>query len=244
MGFNDLLEFDETAYAARISRLPTEELMEREIEKLRQHNGAEFAIGGTIGAAFFTYGATLLVTPYHWRRLHIADRKLEMVNEELNRRGQELHKKQKRDYLIPIGCAVLVSGIGIGLEGVGDVVTNTILTHTPAGASAVEHTLGDPTTAITGLVDGVKEQVQEVAVSCHDVLNNGIFPGSHESATALASHTHWTSGHSTANMVGFHGGMVLAQDAEKEALVQASSSLAEKTAKRVEHHQGSRIKSR
>lgn len=101
MHISEVFTFKESEYRERISHYTTERLRKQEVVKTRQDFAAAASIGSGIGAAAFTFGASLTLTGYGARRMYVATKKLELIQAELLKRGIELHKLQKRDFLIP-----------------------------------------------------------------------------------------------------------------------------------------------
>ncbi|KAK3626607.1 hypothetical protein LTR56_019673 [Elasticomyces elasticus] len=119
MAIQDFFHLSEAEFADRISKLTDEELMKDDIHNCRTvHSGT---YGAAIGAieALLTAGMSLVGTAIGIRRRHVAQRRLEMIHQELMKRGLPLHKQTKRDYLIPLGIAGLSAGISAGvMDGV------------------------------------------------------------------------------------------------------------------------------
>ncbi|KAK4900518.1 hypothetical protein LTR27_002234 [Elasticomyces elasticus] len=119
MAIKDFFHLSEAEFADRISKLTDEELMKDDIHNCRTvHSGTYGAAIGAIEAPL-TAGMSLMGTAIGIRRRHVAQRRLEMIHQELMKRGLPLHKQTKRDYLIPLGIAGLSAGISAGvMDGV------------------------------------------------------------------------------------------------------------------------------
>lgn len=116
-------------------------------------------------------------------------------------------------------------GIGYGLDEVALAATNTItLGANVYGTSTMSALASHPSEFLHGAVDGIQEQGHEVALAANGISNQ-IVPGTNASAALLASHTTWVPASSTADLIGFHQGMVVAQDAEKFVATQVGSEI-------------------
>ncbi|KAI1621993.1 hypothetical protein EDD37DRAFT_611490 [Exophiala viscosa] len=172
MGFTQKLsetfDFDESEYARRISNeneYPTLKLKTHEVAKCRQHVSAGASIGGGIGAAPFTLGLSLLGSAYGARRLYIAEKKLEIIREELVRRDVSLHKFSKRDFFIPMGVSVATLGFGAGLDVFAAHATSQVATHVVAdhGSRAVSDIVQSPGGFVHSVEAGASLQLHEIA---------------------------------------------------------------------------------
>jgi hypothetical protein len=191
-------------------------LCKQEIVKTRQEYSSWWSIGGGLGGAVFTFGASLAVSAYGGRRLYVATKKLELIKAELTKRGISLHEFQKRDALIPAVAGLVGAGIGFGVDMVALGVTNAIPmgVHVPTGSSAMHEVLNNPGDALQGIAAGAQEQGKEILLAGQG-LEHGIIPGSDLSTSMLASHTVWCAAPDLSEAIGFHQGMMLAQGVEK-----------------------------
>jgi len=98
MHISEVFTFKESEYRERISHYETERLREREVVKTRQDIAAALTIGSGVASAVHTLGASLTLSGCGARRMYVANKKLELIQAELSKRGVELHKFQKRDF--------------------------------------------------------------------------------------------------------------------------------------------------
>ncbi|KAK3075001.1 hypothetical protein LTR53_002098 [Teratosphaeriaceae sp. CCFEE 6253] len=144
----------EAEFAARLATLRDDELMKLDIHNCRTtHSGA---YGAAIGAAQapVTHGVSLVGTAIGLRRVNVAQRRLEMIHQELASRGLPAHRQTKRDYLIPLGVAALSTGVvagvhalpfpgiadaaaALGVVGGAEMAEETTSTLTEAGSEGV-----------------------------------------------------------------------------------------------------------
>jgi hypothetical protein len=110
------------------------------------------SIGSGIGAAAFTSGASLALTGYGARRMYVANKKLELIQAELLKRGIELHTLQKRDVLIPAAAHLLGVVVGFGLDEIdmGDTYTNLAWRACLHWGFCYPRSLGQPTRSSAG----------------------------------------------------------------------------------------------
>ncbi|TIC99156.1 hypothetical protein CH35J_006238 [Colletotrichum higginsianum] len=225
----DFFDFDEREYAVRISTYETDQLRKQEIVKTRQIYAASGSIGAGVGGAAFTAGATLVVTGYGARRYYVANKKLQLIQQEVTNRGYSLHEFQKRDFLIPVTASMISVGLGAGLGSIAAASTNTSLMvdggFVPSDMSVVEALVTNPGDTIGGALDGAAQQSYEMVQAGLGVAA-GTLPGTDECAQVLAQNTVWVPADSASQAVGFQAGMVLAQAAEKAFVGLASNAIA------------------
>lgn len=216
MTWDDFFGCDWNEYAQRISGYTTERLVKQEVVKTRQQMAASISIGSGLGGAVFTMGGTLAISAYGARRMRVAKKKCELIQQELIKRNIKLHEFDYKDALIP-GIAGLVGmGVGFGLTDIANEATNaaTMNVITPSGSSAIQAVAANPGDAIQGLGAGFTEQVREMALAVNG-MGAGIMPGSDLSGEVLAAHTSWVALPSPASSVGVYAGMMMAQGVEK-----------------------------
>ncbi|KAF4592466.1 hypothetical protein GQ602_002765 [Ophiocordyceps camponoti-floridani] len=126
MTVGDFFSFSKAEYKTRVASYTTQRLQEQQILKTRQRISSSFSIGSGVVAAPVSGGATLAVSAYGSRRLHVARKKLRLIEEELVKRGQPLHKLQKRDVLIPVIAGIFGLGLGFGIDELGVAAAHTI----------------------------------------------------------------------------------------------------------------------
>jgi hypothetical protein len=86
MGLQDLLEFDEAAYKEKAKSMPLSELISRVNEKKNEIKGG---YGHSFWGGFFapsTGGLSLLESAYGARKVDVAEQKLKIISDELERR--------------------------------------------------------------------------------------------------------------------------------------------------------------
>jgi hypothetical protein len=215
MTIGDFFSFSADEYARRISVYDTERLRKQEVVKTRQrYAGASSIVIGAGGAAFI-FGGTLAVSAYGGRRLFVADKKLELIRQELRKRGTGLRDFHKRDVIIPLCASGVGVGLGFGLDEVAMAATNTIPMGStmPSGGSVMHEVLNNPGDVAQGVGSGLSEQAHEMAVALANTTS-GVIPGSELSNEVLATSTVWVTAPSQAEHVGYYLGMLLAQQVE------------------------------
>jgi hypothetical protein len=139
MGFDDLIDFDEAAYAQKVRQLPTAELKARETQKSRQFLAGSASLGLSLGALPATGGISLVFAATSARKMDIAKRKLEIVIAELQRRSVPLKSGlSTRDIVIPAIGGVVAMGVGTGVEG--HMGGDTVMQGDIAGGVTTEQT--------------------------------------------------------------------------------------------------------
>ena len=115
MTLKDFFHLSEEEFAERISKMTDEELMKDDIHNCRTtHSGAYAAAIGAAQAPL-TNGVSLVGTAIGLRRMNVAQRRLDMIREELIKRGLPIHRQTKRDYLIPLGMASISGAVSGGV---------------------------------------------------------------------------------------------------------------------------------
>lgn len=167
MGLDDLFEFDAAAYRAKVRTLSDDELRKRQCIKTRQHLGGAWSVGFGIGGEVFTGGLSLIGSAYGARRMSVAQQKIEIVNEEMARRGARNYEERKRDTLIPCAIGVLTAGIGFGIDDLcASATLGTLATQELAHRTTEEtarEALCHPEHFADGVKDGLALQIKEVS---------------------------------------------------------------------------------
>lgn len=118
MGINDLLSFDEDAYAKKLEAIAVSgsmnEIREREVCKIRQIWGAGTKIGMGAFLALPTMGLTAISSLVGIRQLWVACAKLEAIKAVMKKHEITPHECSLRDAIIPITTNVLTASIGFG----------------------------------------------------------------------------------------------------------------------------------
>ncbi|KAK0272299.1 hypothetical protein LTR35_012882 [Friedmanniomyces endolithicus] len=119
MTLKDFFHLSDEEFATRISTSTNEELLKDDIHNCRAiHSGMYGATLGVLEAPA-TAGVSLVGSAIGLRRRNVAKRRLEMIHQELEKRGLPAHKQTKRDFLIPLGIAGVSAGISGGvMDGV------------------------------------------------------------------------------------------------------------------------------
>ncbi|OCK73842.1 hypothetical protein K432DRAFT_447616, partial [Lepidopterella palustris CBS 459.81] len=219
MALGETLHFDEAKYKQKIRALSIPELQEREVAKHRQIVSSNYsiAVGGVVGLA--TGGVGFVGSAYGVRRSYIANKKLELLINELAQRGVELYKMKAKDYIIPLASGAAGTAVGIGIaDGLASHFTSTAATqafasHSAAvhGTNAVNAALGDPTHFAEGLKIGIEGQ-------SHEMANIGTI-GVHGASETAAMHSAALADPSiqalpTSEIIGASVGMATMQTAE------------------------------
>ncbi|KAH6684885.1 hypothetical protein F5X68DRAFT_241865 [Plectosphaerella plurivora] len=138
MAISDFFSFDEDEYRYRISSYATSHLKRQEVVKLRQCAAAGCTIGTSLVAAPATGGVSFVVTCIGARQFDVAERKLRLIQEELESRIIILHEPRVRDVLLPIILTSVVGGgAGIGVEHLVTDITTTGIDAPLARGTAV-----------------------------------------------------------------------------------------------------------
>ncbi|KAK0743520.1 hypothetical protein B0T18DRAFT_185789 [Schizothecium vesticola] len=112
MGLHDLFHFNSAAYTLKVSQLPTSDLKLREAQKFRQIcMGSGSAVGSCLMTAA-TSGLSLAFTAFAARNVHVASKKLAIIEAELTRRGVPLREVHTGDAV-----ATFVGGMAAGVVG-------------------------------------------------------------------------------------------------------------------------------
>ncbi|KAK0838674.1 hypothetical protein LTR03_011852 [Friedmanniomyces endolithicus] len=119
MTLKDFFHLSDEEFANRISTSTNEELLKDDIHNCRTtHSGMYGATLGVLEAPV-TAGVSLVGSAIGLRRRNVAKRRLQMIHQELEKRGLPAHKQTKRDFLIPLGIAGVSAGISGGvMDGV------------------------------------------------------------------------------------------------------------------------------
>lgn len=213
MAWSEILEFDSVAYAKKLKDLTPEQLLEREVKKERQKFAASAKIGGGVGLAPWTGGASLVSTGLGSRQMWIANRKLDLVHEELKSRGIDLYKPTTKDALVPLAITIGTLGIGHGISDLAVHATSEVsASAVSAGGYGLGHALVEsPGTFAHAVGSGMECQLHEV-----ETLFTG---GYHDAVTqALSDSNIWLAEGANAadpgQLIAAAHGMFLYQDME------------------------------
>lgn len=167
----DFFGLDETEYAFRISKYETARLREQEITKYRQQISAGWTIGTGLAGAIFTGGVSLGASLFGARRLNVAERKLELIEDELINRGEALHEMTKRDWMIPLAAGFVTLGVGCGVEtALQDLVPIPVSTNTLT-SKATESMTSTAVAAAQSFAAGAEGQVHATVDGMAGALN-------------------------------------------------------------------------
>ncbi|KAI8813789.1 hypothetical protein BJ742DRAFT_787479 [Cladochytrium replicatum] len=169
MGINETFQFDEEAYAEKLRNLSAEELCRMLHSKTVRMMMTSTATGSSVGAAFFTFGFSLVPGMYSARQTRILHLKRQMIKAEYQRRGLDRPKTNKKDLLI---------GGAIGLATCG----------VAAMLPAMDHMVG---TAVTAPMDHIHAAAQPAGEAIHSFgqgVANTIQTQAHNLATQFAGH--------------------------------------------------------
>ncbi|KAF7536294.1 hypothetical protein G7054_g4673 [Neopestalotiopsis clavispora] len=197
MPFTETIEFRSDTFRHEVGTYSTQQLRLIEKAATRKCLSSSFSVGSGAVAAVHTAGLTLPLTAYKARSAYVAGRKLLIVGDELQRRGEALRETTFSDVLLGIGPCVVTTAIGFdaifggatGVEGVGEVL------HLPGTES---HGLFGNTSAV---VDGFTGQGEQLV---NHVIDGT--PASQQICEALQS----------ADPAAYHAGMVQANIIEAQ----------------------------
>lgn len=145
----EILEFNAAEYAQRASSHSTSHLQEQEISKTRQSIQADSEVGvGAVGAVL-TGGLTFMHPLYASREGHVAEKKLELIQAELRRRGVKLYEPGEKDEEA-VALDMVVGDV------LGDELGGDVLGDEAAPEGALQNVAAD---MVGGLVvdEGLKE---------------------------------------------------------------------------------------
>jgi hypothetical protein len=118
----DIVEFDRDAYRAKVRGLSVAELRQRESTKTKQAMSSAATAGFTSVTGIATLpvdaGLTLASSVFSGRAADVAEYKLEIVQEELRRRGEKVKENVTTEDAVAAGVAAVVG------QEVGDDVNN------------------------------------------------------------------------------------------------------------------------
>lgn len=118
LGYNDFFGLNDEEYKAKLQEKSTEDLQKLLVIKIRIIFSSAFTIGTSIALVAFTYGGTLILTGIGTRRLIVADKKLSMIQDELDSRNVPFHELKWKDVTIPFGAALLGTFVAHGVHEV------------------------------------------------------------------------------------------------------------------------------
>jgi hypothetical protein len=130
----ELFEFDAAEYAQRAADRPTSDLQQEEIVKTRQCVKTGYKVGAGVAGAIMTGGLAIIPTLVASREGDIAEKKLNLIQAELTKRGVKLHEPDEKDENAA-GMEFLtghIVGNEIGGAAVGDSVPEAALQHVAA----------------------------------------------------------------------------------------------------------------
>lgn len=143
MGFDDLLDFDASSYAAKMRGLSTPELKAREEEKARQFLSGSCSLGIGAGALAATGGISALWMGFSARNMDVAYKKLGIIQVEFTRRGVPLkdgvNEADKKVAVVGGLTSFLVGGAvqeGLGDGGMAEGATPSFGEVAPANFAA------------------------------------------------------------------------------------------------------------
>ncbi|KAK0642661.1 hypothetical protein DIS24_g8792 [Lasiodiplodia hormozganensis] len=161
-GYGGFFGLDEEEYRKKLRKASTEDPKKQEIAKTRRQVSCGLTVGSGVGWAVFTFGASLAFSAIGGRKWRVANRKLKMIQEELQRRQEKLHKTDWKDVCIP-GTAFLVgNAVGVGLDFGIDGVYGTV---NPTPADGLQDMISQPQEAVQDFYGGVISETNHIVVS-------------------------------------------------------------------------------
>jgi hypothetical protein len=130
----ELFEFDAAEYAQRIADHPTSHLQQQETIKTRQCVKSGYKVGAGVVGAVVTGGLAAIPPLVASREGYIAEKKLNLIQAELTKRGVKLHEPDEKDEnaaAMEFWTGHIVGG-EIGGAAVGDSVPEAALQHVAA----------------------------------------------------------------------------------------------------------------
>ncbi|KAI0339461.1 hypothetical protein BDW22DRAFT_1431724 [Trametopsis cervina] len=180
MALDDLLYFDEDAYAQKISRphYPDSTLADNIHRKRRELASSGFSIGAGVALAPLTSGVSLASSAYGCRTLDIAHQKLALLEYEWRRRGYlPLRQHIGRDTILPMTLSGVVSVATLGFDmGLGAAGANAVSQAGVYGLGQVMHDAYHgyaANAAGSHFVHGFGKGFEEVA---HHTISGSNFP--------------------------------------------------------------------
>ena len=168
MGFKDTFHFDSRKYARHLKEdYSDHQLKKKHHQKCFQIIACSWAIGSGIGAAPFTFGATLASSTYALRQAAVLNNQRKLIEEECRYRNIPVPRERKRDigigYAVGIGTMGLSAVIPLGVDSLsGEAIGGAASTAATAVGSAAHHLSPHSAElaanhAARGLAHGIKE---------------------------------------------------------------------------------------
>ncbi|KAL8826593.1 MAG: hypothetical protein Q9170_007340 [Blastenia crenularia] len=174
LGYGNFTGLSSREYRAKLREAKLEDLRREEIRKIRNRIASVWSVASGIGWAYFTFGGSLVVSGIGGRKWRVADRKLEMIREELIRRGEKVHKLDWKDVAIPITSCALGTAAGAGIDvGIGSLINIGDIAASGAGGNSMtgggnhndelQAVFAHPARAVQGVGEGAVMQPDLVA---------------------------------------------------------------------------------
>lgn len=190
LGYGGFLGLSSKDYRAELKDRTDQQLQEQEIIKLRRQFLYGALMGGGLSAAPVTLGGSLITVGISGRKYRVADRKLDLIREELKSRGIAPHKLEIKDVAIPVTAGVASLGVGAGLDiglselahignvvGAGPIGITSSLEVTPL--DSISAGAANASNAVEGFADGFLNQGTVIAqggITIRDALESTADP--------------------------------------------------------------------
>ncbi|KAK8121625.1 hypothetical protein PG984_010295 [Apiospora sp. TS-2023a] len=205
LGFNNFLELSSPKYRAYLRTKTDHELKTQELNRLRGKVAAIYAMGAGLVAAIPTQGVSLIWVGIATRKLSLCRQKYEMIQEELAFRNIPLHKREWKDFLIPLTSGLIGTAVGIGVDiglgwlGVDSALQTIAQTQAPVpgvddtSQSTLQHAQvigANPGDANLGFREGVVTQSSIVA---HNLFSHHAVTFGHHDLSSHSPHAFGSS---------------------------------------------------
>ena len=182
LGYGGFFRLSSTEYREKLKHADINDLKQQEIVKTRTRIAAGLTAYLGLLATVPSYGGSLVMSAVQARRMRVAHRKLELIRQELTRRGVLLHELRKRDIAVPATGVAIGAGVGMGL----DVALGSFI-------AAGDFFVGGPSTTSEDIDASITEELH--AILAHpDALSEGFSAGFHEEGDLLSAGAHGISG--------------------------------------------------
>ena len=195
LGYGNFLGLSTLKYKEKLRGQSVENLKKLEIAKIRMQFASIWSVASGACWAYFTAGGSLVVSGIGGRKWRVADRKLKMIREELVSRGEQVHKVDWKDVVIPLASSAVGTAVGAGIDvGIGSLIniSDVMTTNSSGNPTAITNAelqamLSDPNSAAHGFLEGVQIEPELVAHGGAQGIADGLgVPGSDVPIQTLA----------------------------------------------------------
>jgi hypothetical protein len=182
LGYGGFFGLSSTEYREKLKHADINDLKQQEIVKTRTRIAAGLTAYLGLLATVPSYGGSLVMSAVQARRMRVAHRKLELIRQELTRRGVLLPELRKRDIAVPATGVAIGAGVGMGL----DVALGSFI-------AAGDFFVGGPSTTSEDIDASITEELHAI-LARPDALSEEFSAGFHEEGDLLSAGAHGISG--------------------------------------------------